>query len=241
MPASQQDKVKVACPHCGHQQLEPRTGVSTNCKKCHGHFRLHEALNPVKKTAEAAPQKKRINCFECGAELDVPLTAQSTMCKRCSRYIDLKDYTIAGAVSKNFKTKGSFTIEQTGYVFNTEIMAHDAVIKGRLLGKLAAWNTLTIYSTAEIRGTFKTKSLIIPALNVFRWKDTIAVGSAEIGGELAADRQVEDTLVLKSTARFFGDIEAGNLVVEEGAVVVGNLRLGAKAARAETAPAKPKK
>jgi cytoskeletal protein CcmA (bactofilin family) len=232
MPAIQQDKVTVTCPHCGHQQPEPRTGISTVCKKCHGHFRVQEALKPVKRAAAATPEKKRISCFECGAELEVPLSAQSTMCKRCSRYIDLKDYVITNAVSKNFKTKGSFTIEATGYVFNTELMAHDAIVKGRFLGKLTTWGSLTIYSTAEIRGSFKAHELIIPALNHFRWKDTITVGSAEIAGELAADMQVEDTMVVKSTGRFFGDIEAKNLVVEEGAVVVGNLRLGGKAGKA---------
>jgi cytoskeletal protein CcmA (bactofilin family)/DNA-directed RNA polymerase subunit RPC12/RpoP len=232
MPAIQQDKVKVACPHCGHQQLEPRTGISTNCKKCHGHFRLQEALNPVKKIVSAAPEKKHITCFECGAELEVPPSAQSTMCKRCSRYIDLKDYLITNAVSKNFKTKGSFTIEQTGYVFNTEAMAHDVVIKGRFLGKLTAWGTLTIYSTAEIRGKFNTKALIIPVANFFSWKETITVGSAEISGELAADVRVEDTMVLKSTARMFGNIEAANLVVEEGAILVGNLHLGENVGKA---------
>ena len=102
------------------------------------------------------------------------------MCKRCSRYIDLKDYNITSAVSKNFKTKGSFTIEPTGYVFNTEAMVQDAAIKGRFLGKLTAWGSLTIFSSAEIRGTFKANNLVIPAMNHFRWKDTIAVSSAEI-------------------------------------------------------------
>lgn len=228
MPVSQQDKVTVACPHCGHKQLEPRTGISTVCKKCHGHFRLQEALKPVKKAAAPAPEKRRITCFECGAELDVVLSAQSTMCKRCSRYIDLKDYLITSAVSKNFKTKGSFTIEPTGYVFNTETVAQDIIIKGRFLGKLTAWGSLTIYSTAEIRGTFKAHNLIVPVTNYFRWKDTIAVDSADIAGELAADIKVEGTIVLRSTAHFFGDIEAKNLVVEEGAVLVGNLRLGGR-------------
>ena len=42
MSANQQDKVLVACPHCGHQQAEPRTAISTVCKKCHGHVRLEE-------------------------------------------------------------------------------------------------------------------------------------------------------------------------------------------------------
>jgi cytoskeletal protein CcmA (bactofilin family) len=39
-------------------------------------------------------------------------------------------------------------------------------------------------------------------------------------------------MVVKASGRFFGDIEAKNLVVEEGAVVVGNLRLGVKTGKA---------
>ncbi len=148
------------------------------------------------------------------------------MCKRCSCYIDLKDYTITSAVSKNFKTKGSFTIEPHGYVFNTEVVATDAIIKGRFLGKLTAGGSLTIHSTAEIKGTFKTKMLIIPAANHFRWKEPIRAAAAEIAGELAANVHVDGTMILKSTAIFFGDIEAANLVVEDGAVLVGRLRIG---------------
>jgi cytoskeletal protein CcmA (bactofilin family) len=34
-------------------------------------------------------------------------------------------------------------------------------------------------------------------------------------------------VLLKSTARFFGDVEAANLVVESGAVFVGVARVGA--------------
>jgi cytoskeletal protein CcmA (bactofilin family)/DNA-directed RNA polymerase subunit RPC12/RpoP len=228
MPASQPDKILVACPHCGQAQMEPRTGISTVCRKCSQHFEIQTALHPAKKVEKSAPEKRHLTCFECGAELEAPVSAQSTMCKRCSRYIDLKDYSIANAVSKNFTTKGTFTVEPTGYVFNTEVLVTDAVIKGRFLGKLTASNSLTIYSTAEIKGSFKTKSLIIPATNQFRWQQPIRVASAEIAGNLAADLLVEDTMVVKSTGCFFGDVQAANLVVEDGAVVVGHLRIGMK-------------
>ena len=108
MPAKIQDQVLVACPHCGHQQPEARTGFSTVCRECGRHFRIQEALNPVSKGAGRAPRQRRITCFECGAELDVPASAESTMCKRCSHYLDLHNYHINTAVSKNFKTKGKF-------------------------------------------------------------------------------------------------------------------------------------
>ncbi len=230
MPASKQDKVQVACPHCGHSQPEPRTAFSTVCKKCGGHFRLQEAA--AKPAAEGRRsrrlERKRLSCFECGAELEVAVSAQSTMCKRCSRYIDLKDYHITNAVSKNFKTKGSFAIEPTGYVFNTEAVVGDAVIKGRFLGKLIAERSLTHLFERGNQGQFQTGRLIIPAANHFRWKEPIKVGSAEIAGELAADLRAEGTVTVKAGARLFGDMEAQGLVVEDGAVVVGNLRIGLK-------------
>src|SRR5690348_4559294 len=228
MPPKKQDSVLVACPRCGHQQREPRTAFSSVCKKCGEHLRVQEILNPPPKPAKQGPERKLITCFECGAQLEVPVSAESTMCKKCSRYVDMKNYVINSAVSKNFKTKGSFLIDPKGYVFNTEAVVSDAVIKGRFLGKLFAEQSLTIYSTAEIKGSFTTGRLIVPAANHFRWAERIQIQSAEIAGELAANVSANDTVVLKSTARLFGDVEAANLVIEEGAVIVGKIRIGAK-------------
>jgi DNA-directed RNA polymerase subunit RPC12/RpoP len=142
MPATKQDKVLVACPHCGHQQPEPRAAFSTNCKKCGQHFHVQEALNPPRKTPESALKRRRVICFECGAELDVPASAESTMCKRCSRYVDLHNYRITNAVAKHFKTKGAFVIEPKGCVFNSETIAGDISIKGQFHGKLTAERSL---------------------------------------------------------------------------------------------------
>jgi cytoskeletal protein CcmA (bactofilin family) len=169
-----------------------------------------------------------VTCFECGAELEVPTTAESTMCKRCSRYVDLKDYHIISAISKNFKTRGAFVIEPKGYVFNSETFAGDAVVKGRFLGKLYAERSLTIHSGADIKGTITAGRLVIPPENHFRWKDLLKVGSADIAGELVANLNAKGTILLKATARLFGNLEAGGLLVEEGAVVVGDLRIGVK-------------
>jgi cytoskeletal protein CcmA (bactofilin family)/DNA-directed RNA polymerase subunit RPC12/RpoP len=230
MPATKQDKVLVACPHCGHQQPEPRAAYSTNCKKCGQHFHVQEALNPARKTAGRALDLRRIICFECGAELNVPASAESTMCKRCSRYLDLHDYRINNSVAKNFKTKGAFTVEPKGYVFNTETIAGEVVIKGKFHGKLTAERSLAIYSTAEIKGSLTAAHLIIPAENHFRWPDVIRAGSADIAGALVANLLATGTVTLKSTARFFGNVDAPNLAVEAGAVVVGKLNIGLKVA-----------
>ncbi|MFO1498424.1 MAG: polymer-forming cytoskeletal protein [Verrucomicrobiota bacterium] len=141
------------------------------------------------------------------------------MCKKCSSYIDLHDYLISNAVSKNFKTKGSFVIEPTGYVFNSETLAREAVIKGRFIGKLAIERSLTIYETAQIKGSFTAAQLIIPASNRFQWKGEIKVGSAAIEGELTADLNAYE-IIVRSTGRFTGSAKATIFSAEQGAVVV---------------------
>jgi cytoskeletal protein CcmA (bactofilin family) len=236
-------KVPVACPKCGHSQPEPPTAYSTVCKKCRQYFRLEEVLNPngtrprptprVASPAPPAPPRetRRITCFDCGAELEVSPSAQSTMCKRCSSHMDLRDYQIRQAVSKNFRTKGRFVIEEGGYVFNSETFAGEAVIKGRFLGKLHAEHSLEIHRTAEIKGSFKTGKLVLPVGSTFRWAETLTPGSADIAGELIANITSPGTVILRPGARMFGDIEALHLVVESGAVVVGKLRVGQGIAR----------
>lgn len=234
MPAKKPAKVLLACPHCGHQQAEPPSAISSVCKKCGKHFHVQEVLHPAPKAEVRGPEQRHLTCFECHAELAVPASAESTMCKKCSRYIDLKDYQINSAVSKNFKTKGNFLIEAKGYVFNTEAVVGHAVLKGRLLGKIFAEQSLTIYSTAEIKGSFKTARLIIPADNHFRWPEPLQVEHAEIAGEFAGTLQATGTVTLKATARMFGDVTARACVVEAGAVVVGNLNIAPKPSRASS-------
>jgi cytoskeletal protein CcmA (bactofilin family) len=222
------DKVSVACPHCGHQQPESSSAFSTICRKCSRHYRVQEVLKPSARIPERLLAQQRVTCFECGAELDVPDSAESTMCKRCGRYLDLHSYRITTAMAKNFKTKGALVIEPKGRVFNSETLAGDVSIKGQFHGKLTAERSLTIYSGADIKGSLTVARLIIPAENNFCCQHCISARSAEIAGELAADVRISGTLTLKAGGRMFGDVEAGSLVLEAGAVAVGAMRIGLK-------------
>ena len=103
MPARNQEKILLSCPHCGHQQSEPHTVLSTNCRACGRHFTIEEIPHPNHKIADKAADKtergRQITCFDCGTEMEVPAVAKSAMCKRCSSYIDLQDYSISNAVA----------------------------------------------------------------------------------------------------------------------------------------------
>lgn len=227
MPAKTQDKALVVCPKCGHQQSEPRSAISSNCRQCGQYLRVQDLLNPVAKPEAKKVESKHVSCFDCGTENEVPAAGQSAMCRRCSSYIDLQDYAINQAVSKNFKTKGRFVVEAKGYVFNTTVVAGDIVIKGRLHGKVTAERSLTIYSTAEIKGPFQTALLVIPEGNVFRAGEPLHLGGADVQGELVADIRADGTVFVRANAKLFGNVQARNLVVESGAVVVGRMAIRA--------------
>jgi cytoskeletal protein CcmA (bactofilin family)/DNA-directed RNA polymerase subunit RPC12/RpoP len=221
-----QDKVLVACPKCGHSQPEPRAVYSTLCKRCGQHFRLQEVLRPVPKAPELRPHLRHITCFKCGTVLEVAPAAQSTMCKRCSSHVDLRDYTIANSISKNFKTKGRLVIQEGGFLFNTETTAGDVILRGRFLGKLIAEGSFEIHPGAEFKGGFTAGRLVIPLETRFRWTETIPLHGADISGELVANLVADGAVVLRATARLFGNVQAKDLVVEGGAVWVGQACVG---------------
>jgi cytoskeletal protein CcmA (bactofilin family) len=218
-------KVVVACPACGHQQPEPITAYSTVCKKCRKHYRVQEQLQPAAPAPPPQRDTRRVQCFNCRTELEVPAAAQSTMCKKCSSHVDLRDYTITNATSKNFKTRGRFVIEEGAYLFNTDTIANEVILKGRFLGKLTAEKSLEIYNTSELKGTFTANLLIIPSGQRFRWPDALQLGGADVSGELVANIKAKQTVTLRASARLFGDVEAGGLVVEPGAVFVGRAKI----------------
>src|SRR5260221_3533451 len=131
---------------------------------------------------------------------------------------------MTSTVSKNFKTKGRFVIEESGYLLNTDSIAGEVILKGKIRGKMAA-DVFQIEPTAEIKGSFQAAHLIIPSATRFRWGETISLSRAEIAGELVANLQVAGTVVLKSTARLFGNVVAAAMIVEEGAVWVGQAKV----------------
>ncbi len=156
----------------------------------------------------------------------VPVAATSSICKRCRSHVDLADYRITQTMSRRFRTHGRLVIEEKGYVFDSEALVGEAVVKGRFVGKLVAEGTLEINSSANIKGSFTAGRLLIPAGHHFQWPDPLPVEAADISGELAATLKASGTVWLRASSRFFGSVQARNLVVELGAVFVGSAQIG---------------
>jgi cytoskeletal protein CcmA (bactofilin family) len=184
-----------------------------------------ELAAPDPRHKKPAIAQIKVLCFQCETELDVPAAAESTMCKRCSSHVDLRDYVITQTVSKNFRTHGRLVVEEKGYVLNTDSLVGDAVVKGRLIGKISARRSLELHSTAQIKGTFITGKLIVPVGQHFRWAEPLKLGGADIGGELVATLHSTGTVFLRAASRFFGTIHTRHLVMESGAVLVGEVEI----------------
>jgi cytoskeletal protein CcmA (bactofilin family) len=218
--------VRVVCPKCGHEQEEAPTAYSSACKSCRAYFRVQDVLHPSAAPQIPDTQTRVISCFDCGTALSVSPTAQSTMCKRCSSHVDLADYRITQSVSRNFRTKGTMVVEESGYLFNSETTATHIVIKGRFIGQLHGEQTLEIHPKAQIKGNFHAAQLILPSETRWVWPEPIVVDAADISGELVGTLHCKNAVRLRATARMFGDVEAGHLVMEAGAVFVGRARVG---------------
>jgi len=180
-------------------------------------------------SAAAVPETRQVTCFDCGTAMDVPVSAQSSMCKRCSSHLDFQDYTVHQAVSKSFRTKGSLRVEKSGYIFNTEILAGEVTLHGRIQGKVTAERSLTVHTGAELKGPVRTPLLVIPEGQCFFWREGLQVETLEVGGELVGEPRLLQTVRLLATGRLFGGVQTHNLVVESGAIVVGRLEISAGA------------
>jgi cytoskeletal protein CcmA (bactofilin family) len=143
--------------------------------------------------------------------------------------VDLADYRITSTVSKSFRTHGRLVLEEKGYILNTDSHVGEAVLKGRFIGKIMAKRTLELHSSATIKGTLKAGCLVVPTGQVFRWAGPLEPGGAVIEGEFVGTLRSAGTVTLKSTARFFGELKAGALVMEAGAVFVGTAQSGGTA------------
>ena len=96
-----------------------------------------------------------------------------------------------------------------GSEFEGKLSFRDTVrIDGCFRGEITSENTLIVGESGEIHATIRSNMVVI---------------SGNVAGNVHAARK----LVLHKTARVNGDVETASLVVEEGAVINGQLKMTA--------------
>jgi cytoskeletal protein CcmA (bactofilin family) len=95
-----------------------------------------------------------------------------------------------------------------GSEFEGKLSFKDTVrIDGRFRGEISSENTLIVGETGEIDATIRSKIVAV---------------SGSVTGDIVAGTKV----VLHKTARVIGNIETGSLVVEDGAEIDGQIKMG---------------
>lgn len=95
-----------------------------------------------------------------------------------------------------------------GSEFEGKLSFKDTVrIDGRFTGEISSENTLIVGETGEIHATIRSKIVAV---------------SGSVTGDIVAGTKV----VLHKTACVHGNIETGSLVVEDGAEIDGQIKMG---------------
>jgi cytoskeletal protein CcmA (bactofilin family) len=127
--------------------------------------------------------------------------------------------TTVGTTVSNRGSDLSAFIDQ-GSVFEGKLSFKDTVrIDGQFKGEITSENTLIVGEPGEVEANIRSNTVIV---------------SGAVIGDIAASRRV----VLHKTARLQGNVEAASLVIEEGAILNGEITMVRPEARATATPLK---
>lgn len=68
---------------------------------------------------------------------------------------------VDGKLNGRLRTSGALTVSEEGIVEAEEIEVEEAVIRGRVVGRIAARNSVRLASTSRFRGSVMTPHLVI--------------------------------------------------------------------------------
>ena len=126
-----------------------------------------------------------------------------------------------------------FTSKEEKRVAEEISNSSNTIGKGTFLeGNVETFGNIRI--EGKVTGNVKSKSKVALGPSSFVQGNVIAQ-NADLEGEVKGRIEVAELLVLKTTAVIHGDIIAGKLVVESGAVFNGTCRMGALIKEIKTA------
>jgi cytoskeletal protein CcmA (bactofilin family) len=244
-------KVPTECPHCGHVQQEPAGLISTYCRGCGDHYTVRRAAAPhpaarkpplpQRLREKIAPHPARhIACHECGHEHEVQPLSEFTACPACGTSIALHDIEITGHSTRIVHTHGTVRVSREGFLNSTRIVCGNAVVEGRIAGRITCSGTLRLGGHGVCRAQITTKSLLIDRGASLQFPYTLHVGDIIVRGHIAADVECAGTLHIGRHGALEGDIRARSMIVEKGGSYAGEVQVATSIERATEETPKPR-
>jgi ribosomal protein S27E/cytoskeletal protein CcmA (bactofilin family) len=196
---------EVHCPHCGHEQWEPRTALSTFCRQCQEYF----SLVPKRKSellSKSRPVRDRfVRCPFCGAGQYVYSAALSSGCIACGRGLNLVSYQVRGRAGERLKTLGDVEFHPRCEYHGPRVEARQVRISGRV--------------DAEVRGSETVQ---------FRKEGDVKGGVVAPDVEVCSRATASSAAIVTCALRVAGHLESDRIVALHGLEVVdgGSLRAG---------------
>ncbi len=242
-------KIPTECPHCRFVQSEPAGLISTYCRGCGDHYtvapRAVPPLAPVAKPAVLAKlvrakllarAPRKIACHECGQTHDPQGQTDSTVCPACGTTIQLQDIEILAHSTRMVETRGTVHVGPEGFLNSTRIVCGNAVVEGRIAGKVTCSGTLRLRGSGLCRAQITTQRLIIDRGAVLRFASTLRAAEIAIRGHAEADVECAGTLHIGRHGGLDGDVLARAMVVDKGGHYAGEVQVSTGIIRPESTP-----
>ena len=206
----QRHRIEVACPECGHEQIEPALVVSTQCRACRANFQVREGRGVVRthpETRFAAPRKDSDPEPELAPERPPLLLRVGPVDPPPRSFLKRLIYPL--------KPPRDVSCFNCGHSFTTIAEAQSSQCP-----KCSGYVSLLDY---EITGHWNR--LIQTRGNVTIQKAGVVAGATlrchnlTVLGELAGSVECSGDLVIRSHGKIIGTVQCHNLRVEKGARV----------------------
>ncbi len=207
----QRHRIEVACPECGHLQVEPALVVSTQCRACGANFQVKDGKGVVRTrpvTRLAAPRKST------DPEPEPPPRAKIQLALRTGP---------SGPPPRSFlmrlihpvKPPRSVTCFNCGHTYSAIAEAQSSQCP-----KCSGYVSLLDYDITEYwNRRIQTRGNVVIQKSGSVAGTTVRCHNLTVLGELAGSVECSGDLVIRSHGKIIGTVQCRNLRIEKGARV----------------------
>ena len=219
---SRTNKINIRCPHCGHEQSEPRIAKSTYCRACSEYFTIEHALRAAKAaqppTRVVVPEAEHLSRGTGTVPLDAPtLREPDEIPKPGTAPPSTTLSHLRTKFGQYFRGPNSMVVRcfECGGEHEVAAAAQSATCR-----HCGAYVDLQNY---KINGSFSREIKTCGSLLVLARADLasskVICGSATIYGKVRANLYSSGDVAVRYEGKIYGEMEGRNLHVEKGADV----------------------